>query len=142
MPGPARCDRFAVRFTFYATFKYHAAGFHFTNFCVNSYLIFISGRVPVTAMRFHHRKKDTLCLPVGVGFAEGTAELCSAHFEPVQIIRVIDYAHLVCISVADSQRERNFGGHRNTSQGREKMPPAERAALKNIEFRRLIQSFL
>lgn len=48
----------------------------------------------------HHGKHESVFLPFGIGPAPAAAELGACHLEPVQVIGIVNYLHLIRLTVA------------------------------------------
>ena len=94
-----------VRLAQHTIAKLHHEAAHPCHSRFNYDLVVVSCGGAITALRLNHRQMTVICqLHFLVIEAELTQKLNPANFEPDEIVRVIDNAHLVGLSVANANR--------------------------------------
>jgi hypothetical protein len=79
---------------------------------VNDQVFVVSSREHVPARRFGHGQEDTVrFFHVPVPDAHVPAQLCSTHFHPDQVIRVIYDAHLIRFRIPHTQSDFTLNRH-------------------------------
>ena len=103
---PALGEKPAAVRELHAVLEFYAVAFDLGHARPELYLVVVMRGALVAAVGFDDGQHKPLRLPFRVWPAEFAAEFCARYLEPVEVVRVVDYFHLVGLAIADPYRGR------------------------------------